>query len=158
MVVQTLRRAALGIFGHRLMTRFMTRLLAWVLAWVLAWLLAWLLAWQRPSGQSFRRRLRHGRQGRCRPLRHRRRGLLILLLAAAKAHGGQPLQQRRPPLLRMFPGELAAAGANLVLRRHRQFVDTRHAHVARWHPLGLRRNECLRLLRFRSAADGRIDE
>ena len=56
-------------------------------------------------------------------------------------------------------GSLAAPGANLVLRRHRQFVDSRHAHAARRHPFRLRRNKVFRLRRLRRGGlHRRIDE
>src|SRR5262249_56303460 len=92
--------------------------------------------WQ--GGQGWNRRHRGHR------LRRRGRDLVVVI-APAETDGREPLQERRAALLWMLLLEFAAAGANLFLRRHRQFVDPRHAHAARRHPLRLRRGEGVRL-------------
>ena len=97
---------------------------------------------------------------------HRRRGarvelcvVLLVVFAAAEADRGQTLQQRNMPPLRvvLFGRRLAAAGANLVLRRHRQFVDPRHARAALRHPFRLWRDESPRFMRLRCGGR-RLDE
>ena len=53
---------------------------------------------------------------------------LTFLLSSAKSDLREPLQERHALLVeRLMLGSLAAAGANLLLRRHRQFIDMRHA-------------------------------
>src|SRR6476646_11177150 len=48
------------------------------------------------------------------------------LRSAAKANRGQPLHQRHAPLFGMIVVEFTALRPNFVLRRQRQFVDSRH--------------------------------
>ena len=76
---------------------------------------------------------------------------LLGLLAPAKADRGEPLQQRLAPPRMLLLGQLAAPGANLILRRHRQLVEPRHAGRARCRPLRLRRNELAGFERFFAA-------
>ena len=52
---------------------------------------------------------------------------LLLVVAAAEADGGEPLQQAHLALFRMIRVFLAPPGAQLGLGRTRQFVDRRHA-------------------------------
>ena len=49
----------------------------------------------------------------------------------AKANGGQPLHQRHAPLFGVIVVEFTALRPNFVLRRQRQFVDSRHARGTR---------------------------
>ena len=120
-LIEPLRRLTLGIFGHRFGPR------------------------RRTPGKPFSRRRRQRRRAA------RARRYFLLLVAAAETDGRQALQERHPPFLGMLLRQLAAAGAKLVLRGHRQLVDPRHAHPARRHAFRLRRNERLRLVRLRSA-------
>ena len=106
MRVEPLRRGAAGIFRDRL------------------------------GGSAFRRgRAGAGRGGRSH-LRHGRRpsaaacGGCASLLTTAEADRGEPLHQRHALLLRMVIRQLAALRPDFVLRRHRQFVDARHARRA----------------------------
>ena len=131
-LVQTLRRRPLGVFGHRLLPQ--------------------LRPWRRSPRKPFGARLRSTRRSPYR-LGQRR-----LLLVAAKADSRQPLQQRHPPLLGvLFRRQFSAQGANLVLGRDRKLIDPRHAHRARRRPFWRWRDKCLRLFRLRCAR-GRVDK
>ena len=72
--------------------------------------------------------------------RDRRLGLLV---AAAEADIGQPLQQRQPGLLRMLVLGVAAGLADLGLGRHRQILELRHPRRAGRRTLRRLRNEGL---------------
>ena len=67
----------------------------------------------------------------------------LLALAAAEADRREALQQRQAALLRMLVGELAALRAHFVLRRDRQFVDSRHPRRTGRRALRLRREHGL---------------
>ena len=88
---------------------------------------------------------------------------------ASSSRRPRPTEARRcssahPPLLRMLrsPASLAALGAQLVLCRHRQFVDARHARPATGRPLRRGRDEGARRrrlegLRLAAAGSGNSD-
>ncbi len=75
---------------------------------------------------------RHGAGGRWSAARRRApapRGFLPL--AAAEANLREPLEQAHAALLRMLLRRSALLRADLVLARHREFVDARHARAGR---------------------------
>ncbi len=87
----------------------------------------------------------------------RRLGLLVL---AAKTHGGEALQQRHPPFLRVVGiADRSPFCPDLVLRGDRQLIKPRHPLCAHGDALGLRRDEGLGrgFLRTRFTA-GRFQE
>ncbi len=155
MLVEPLRGRPLGIFGdRRFVTRFVTRFLS----------RSWrILGAARLGGPSAGQRAARSAAGADRRGPRARRCFMLFLLAAAEADRGQALQQRPRPVLRMaILRQFAAPGADLVLRRHRQLIDPRHARRPHRQPLRLRRNERRRLQFFRFVrlrlARGRIDE
>ena len=102
-------------------------------------------AWRIPTPDRHPDGLALGQRRQLRPLGLRAAAAgALAVIAAAKPDRRQPLQQRHALLLRTgFARPRPALGADLVLRRHRQFVDPRHAR-ARGGALRLRRNEGLR--------------
>ena len=121
MLIQSLRRRASSIVGNRRG------------------------AGQWTTGEPFGGRQRPSRHA-ARLGRRRERFVLLLLVAATQTHRSEPLQKRHALLLRvLLVGDLAALGANFILRRHRQFIDSRHAQSTRRDPFRLRRNEVIRL-------------
>src|SRR5258708_16940069 len=116
MLVETLRGAALrgwtlGVFRHGVAARF-------------------LRPRQRRHWGSLRHRRRCALGHRCRTLLDRTRGGLVL--TAAEADRSQTLEQRHFRLVPAGGGlpSLALTGADLVLRRDRPLIDTRHARPA----------------------------
>ncbi|MGC2122941.1 MAG: hypothetical protein WA652_08810, partial [Xanthobacteraceae bacterium] len=110
-LVEPLGRRAPGIFGDRkLMPPVLTRL-------------GW--ARHRTSGQPFGRWHSADLSSRDGPI-------LLILLAPPETDRSQSLQQRHTPLLWMVVGpHFAAPGAYFILRRHRKFIEPRHARNPR---------------------------
>src|SRR5689334_8424546 len=82
---------------------------------------------------------RHRRHGRTRGTGRNRR--LAVFVTATEADIGEALQQRSALLRRMLVGGFTAGLPDLVLGRHRKFIELRHARRTHRHPLRLLRNE-----------------
>src|SRR5918999_2141631 len=98
-------------------------------------------AWSRAS--------RHGAEGRLLPRQRPRFGRRLgTLFLPTETHRGQALHEGHAAFLWMIGvGNHAALGAQLVLRRYRQFLDARHPRSAHGGALWLRRDEGARCRR-----------